>query len=42
MVTIVAVDSMGRQGDSSTITVTTDMAGIYSTISKCNVCGCYS
>jgi netrin-G3 ligand len=26
MVTIVAVDSMGRQGDSSTITVTTDMA----------------
>ena len=29
MVTIAAVDSMGRQGDSSTITVTTNTAGIY-------------
>ena len=29
MVTIAAVDSMGREGDSTTITVTTDRAGIY-------------
>ena len=31
IVTIVAVDSMGREGDSSTITVTTDRAGTHST-----------
>ena len=29
MVTIVAVDSMDREGDSSTITVTTNLAGMY-------------
>ena len=31
IVTIVAVDSMGREGDSSTITVTTDRAGTHCT-----------
>ena len=29
MVTIAAVDSMGREGDSSTIPVTTNLEGIY-------------
>ena len=29
MVTIAAVDSMSREGESSTITVTTNRAGVY-------------
>ena len=33
MVTIVAVDSMGREGDSTTITVTTDTASMHEIIS---------